>query len=218
MQEQQNPLHNNVKDLCLAMKELGLLDLEINFGRFEDGTINYFGRADNGTTLDVCVGIKSMDDLADLDVSLEETLESFTHHKHLRVIVAKSGEEGILYFDSYIDRDALAARTKELAAYVEVASQERIENVDRAHFLTPVHFDPSKDFRINAMVKLTDIGAIATVSCSDGSEYDITINEQTSALNITRFIKDVFGNAGYMESRDKATNILLAVLEYVVSR
>ena len=218
MQEHQNPLHNNVKDLCLAMKELGLLDLEINFGRFEDGTINYFGRADNGTTLDVCVGIKSMDDLADLDVSLEETLESFTHHKHLRVIVAKSGEEGILYFDSYIDRDALTARTKELAAYVEVASQERIENVDRAHFFTPVHFDPSKDFRINAMVKLTDIGAIATVSCSDGSEYDITINEQTSALNITRFIKDVFGNAGYMESRDKATNILLAVLEYVVSR
>lgn len=217
MQEQQNPLFVNRASFFVNMKERGLADLELEFGRIENGDLNFAGRDANGDTLSVCVRIKSADDFQELDLSSEETLESFIHFERLCVEMIKSGGESVTYYDSYVDKEALAERVKDMSSYVQRVSQEQIENVDLDHFLTCVHFDPSKEFHINLVVRPTETGVTAAFCCDDNSAYDMAINEQTRALDITRFILDVFRNAGYMGERDKATNILLAVLEYVVS-
>jgi hypothetical protein len=212
------PVYNNRAALKVAMKDIDLWDTELEFGRFELGTLNFAGRTHKGDLINVCVGIKSMADIADLDVSLEETIDTFMHHTFLSVELIKNNQETVLLYDSFVDKDALAARTKDMAAYAQLASQEHIDSVRADNFATCIHEDLTKKVSVNLLITLNEDGAVASVSLSDkSSAFDIEINEQTRALDLSRFTIEAFKEMGYMEEREKAINILLATLEYITS-
>lgn len=212
------PVYNNRAALKIAMKDIGLWDTDLEFGRFELGTLNFAGRTPKGDLISVCVGIKSMADIADLDVSLEETIDTFMHHTFLSVELIKKSQETVLLYDSFVDKDALAARTKDMAAYAQLAGQEQIDSVRADNFSTCIYQDLSKNVSADLSITLNEDGVVASIALSDNSSaYDIGINEQTRALDLSRFTIEAFKEMGYMEEREKAINILLAVLEYIVS-
>jgi hypothetical protein len=217
--QNQTPVHKNRVSLKLELEDKGLLDVELEFGRFEQGTMNFSGRTANGSILSVCVGIKSMADIEDLDVSLEETIEAFMHHTFLSVELINSNQDTVLLYDSFVDLDALAARVKDMSAYVELAGQQRVDSLCADHFTVFTHYDLKLSAQTSVEVKPTESGANLTITrdTETPSTFDIEISEQTRSLDLYRFCNDVYKDLGYAGDYDKAINTALAVLEYIVS-
>jgi hypothetical protein len=213
------PEHKNRVSLKLELESKGLLDVQLEFGRFEQGTMNFSGRTGNGSILSVCIGIKSAADIEDLDVSLEETIEAFMHHTHLSVELINSDQDTVLLYDSFIDRDALAARVKDMSSYVELAGQQSVDFLDDDHFILFTHHDLKLSAQTSVVVKPTESSANLTITrdTETPSTFEIEISEQTRPLDLYRFCNEAYKSLGYAGEYEKAINTALAVLEYVVS-
>lgn len=213
------PVHKNRASLKLELEDKGLLDVALEFGRFENGTMNFSGRTSNGNILSVCVGIKSAADIEDLDVSLEETIDAFMHHTFLSVELINSEQDTVLLYDSFVDRDALSARVKDMSSYVKLAGRQLVDFLDADHFILFTHHDLKLSAQTSVVVKPTESGANLTITrdTETPSTFDIEISEQTRALDLYRFCSEAYSNLGYPGEYEQAINTALAVLEYIVS-
>ena len=74
---------------------------EINFGRFEDGVVDFAAR-ENNTLFVVCVKCETLEEFQELDFSAEATLEELSHHEKLYVAVRTfDNQPDKVIFDSF---------------------------------------------------------------------------------------------------------------------